>query len=259
MKEFKVGKLHVKILKDRPELGKVGAADAAEAILKVIAEKGNVNIIFASAPSQNEFLYELANDPRIDWNKVHAFNMDEYVGIDPEHPAGFGKFLRDRIYDKVRPGKVELMNTLAEDPQAECDRYAALLKEYPADICFYGIGESCHLAFNDPKDADFNDPKTVKLVQMEFTSIQQQVNDGCFEKIEEVPRQAYTLTIPTLMRVPVMFGMVPGKTKVHSIYRTLTEEISTKCPSTALREHDNAWLYIDEDSAAELSTEMIEG
>lgn len=253
MKEFKVGKLNVKLLKDRPELGKVSAADAAEAILKVIAEKGNVNIIFASAPSQNEFLIELGKDERINWSKVHAFNMDEYVGIDPEHPAGFGKFLRTMIYDKVKPGKVELFNTLAEDPQAECDRYAALLNEYPADIVFYGIGESCHLAFNDPKDADFNDPYAVKLVYMEQTSIQQQVNDGCFEKIEDVPRQAYTLTIPTLMRVPVMFGMVPGKTKVHSIYRTLTEDISTACPSTALREHDNAWLYIDEDSAAELN------
>lgn len=252
MKELKIGKLNVKILKDRPELGKVGAADAAEAILKVIAEKGKVNIIFASAPSQNEFLIELGNDPRIDWSKVHAFNMDEYVGIDPEHPAGFGKFLRNMIYDKVKPGQVELFNTQAEDPQAECDRYAALLKQYPADIVFYGIGESCHLAFNDPKDADFNDPVDVKLVRMEQTSIQQQVNDKCFDRIEDVPRQAFTLTIPVLMKAPVMFGMVPGKTKVHSIYRTLTEEISTACPSTVLREHDNAWLYIDEDSAAEL-------
>lgn len=253
MKEFKVGKLHVKVMKDRPELGKVGAADAAEAILKVLSEKETVNIIFASAPSQNEFLIELGNDPRIDWSRVHAFNMDEYVGIDPAHPAGFGNYLKRMIYDKVKPGKVELFNTLAEDPQAECDRYAALLQQYPADIVFYGIGESCHLAFMDPKDADFNDPKWVKLVYMEQTSIQQQVNDKCFDTIEEVPRQAFSLTVPALMRVPVMFGMVPGKTKVHSIYRTLNDEITTATPSTILREHDNAWLYIDEDSAAELN------
>lgn len=253
MKEIKVGKLNVKILKDRPELGKVGAKDAADAIVRVIAEKGSANIIFASAPSQNEFLEELGKDERIDWSKVIAFNMDEYVGIDPEHPAGFGKFLVDRIYSKVNPGRVELLNTLAADPQAECDRYAALLQQYPADIVFYGVGESCHLAFNDPKDADFEDKLWVKLVEMEETSIQQQVNDGCFEKLEDVPRQAFTLTIPVLMRAPVMFGMVPGKTKVHAIYRTLNEDISTACPSTILREHDNAWLYIDLDSAAELT------
>lgn len=253
MKEFQVGKLKVKQLKDRDELGRVASKAAADAIVKVIGQKRSVNIIFASAPSQNEFLYYLGQDRRIDWKKVNALNMDEYVGIDPEHSASFGKFLRDRIYDKVHPGLVDMFNTKADNPQAECDRYAGLLQKYPADIVFYGIGETCHLAFCDPSNADFSDPLWVKLVELEDASIQQQVNDKCFATVKEVPHQAYTITIPVIMRAPKLFGMVPGKTKVDAVYRTLNNSISSACPSTILRTHPDATLYIDNDSAEKLS------
>ena len=252
MKTFDVGQLHVKLLKDRDELGRVSAADAGNAIVRILEEKGKINIIFASAPSQNEFLKYLSQDSRIDWSKVHAMNMDEYVGIDPEHPAGFGNYIIRNIYSKVHPGTVELYNPLAEDPQAECDRYAEELAKFPPDIIFYGIGETCHLAFNDPPVADFQDPVDVKLVPLDEVTIQQQINDKCFEKLEDVPRTAYTITCPVIMRAPLLFGMVPGKTKIDAIYNVLNAEISTQYPATILREHPNAWLYIDEDSASRL-------
>jgi glucosamine-6-phosphate deaminase len=253
MKELKVGKLNVKILSGRKELGQIASRETGDAILKVLQEKGSANIIFASAPSQNEFLQDLACDERIDWSKINAFNMDEYVGIDPDHPSGFGNYLKRMIYNKVKPGKVYLFDTRAKDPSEECRRYADLLQKNLADIVFYGIGESCHLAFNDPPVADFNDKLWVKNVKLDPKSIQQQVNDKCFNSIEEVPTMAYTITIPVIMRAPMLFGMVPGKTKTDAIYHTLNDDISTACPSTILRTHSNAVLYIDEDSAAKLS------
>lgn len=252
MREMTVGKLHVKILKDRDELGRVAAKEAADAIVRILEKNGKINIIFASAPSQNEFLYQLGLDERIDWQKVHAMNMDEYVGLDPSHSAGFGNYIKRSLYDRVHPGKVELFNPLAENPQAECERYAALLRRYPADIIFYGIGETCHLAFNDPPVADFDDPVDVKLVPLDQMTIQQQVNDKCFEKIEDVPTQAFSLTIPVFMRAPLLFGMVPGKTKIDAIFHALTADISTRYPATILRRHPNAYLYIDDDSAQKL-------
>jgi mannose/cellobiose epimerase-like protein (N-acyl-D-glucosamine 2-epimerase family)/6-phosphogluconolactonase/glucosamine-6-phosphate isomerase/deaminase len=249
MKNFKAGSLNVKLLKDRDEVGRVGAADVADAITAIIAKKGSINIIFAAAASQNEFLKYLAQDERIDWSKVSAFNMDEYIGIRADHPETFGNYLKRSIYDKVKPGRIELFNTMAPDPQAECERYAALLEENPADIVLFGVGETCHLAFNDPPEADFNDPLCVKAVNLDEMTWEQMVHDGCFETVQEVPKQAYTITIPIVMNAPRLFGMVPGKTKVDTIWRTLNEEISTRCPSSILRTHPNATMYIDEDSA----------
>ena len=253
MKTFKAGKLNVKLLKDRPEVGREGAADVAAAMKEVIAQKGHANVIFASAASQNEFLTCLAKDETINWSKVNAFNMDEYIGISAAHPETFGNFLKRMIYDKVRPGRVELFNPEAPDPQAECDRYAALLKEYPTDIVLFGVGETCHLAFNDPPYADFNDSLLVKQVEIDETSQVQMVHDGCFTDYREVPKKAYTITVPVVMNAPQLFGMVPGPTKADAIYNTVNQPISTAYPATVLRNHPNATMYIDEDSAAKLS------
>lgn len=258
MKKCKVGSLKVKLLKDRREVGKVGAKDAADTIVRVIAEKGECNIIFASAPSQNEMLDELTKDTRIDWSKIRAFNMDEYVGLPLDHPEGFGNYLKRKIYHKVKPGMVEVFNTQAEDPEAECERYAALLQKYPADIEFFGIGETCHLAFNDPPVAEFYDHKWVKVVDLDERTIAQEVHDGCFASEDEVPRRAYTITIPTVMRVPQLFGMVPGPTKADAVYHALTAEICKEYPASILRIHPNATLYIDEESAVKLDASMFE-
>lgn len=252
MKERRVGMLKVKLFSNRQEVGQTGAREAADAIIQVIAKKGACNIIFASAPSQNEMLDALAQDTRIDWANVRAFNMDEYVGLPSDHPESFGNYLKRRLYSKVHPGMVEVFDTQAEDPQVECERYAQLLQRYPADIEFYGIGETCHLAFNDPPVAEFYDPKWVKIVDLDERTIAQEVHDGCFASEDAVPRQAYTITIPTVMRVPKMFGMVPGPTKAEAIRHALTSDICREYPASILRIHPDATLYIDKDSAAQL-------
>lgn len=250
MREFKADLLNVKVFKNRDELGRAGAKDAADCMIDIIEKKGMLNLIFASAASQNEFLYYLGEDKRIDWSKVRAFHMDEYIGIDRNHPETFSNYLKRTILNRVTPAIFETFNTESVNPQIECERYETLLKAYPPDIIFYGIGESCHLAFCDPPYADFMDTRLVKLVEIDETSQLQMVHDGCFSDFREVPKNAYTITIPVIMNAPKLFGMVPGKTKQNAIKNTLTQPISKAYPSTILRKHPDAILYIDEDSAA---------
>ena len=248
IKEMQVDKLKVKIYETRQELGENAAKEAAAKIKELIASKGEINIVFAAAPSQNEFLASLVTDKEIDWNKINAFHMDEYVGISKDAPQAFGNFFRDRIFGKVPFKSVNYIDVSTKDPEKECERYAALLKKHPADIIFMGIGENGHIAFNDPPVADFNDKKVVKVVELDERCRQQQVNDGCFATLDEVPKYAITLTVPTLMSADYIFYMVPGKTKTEAVTNTLKGEISTACPASILRKHDNAILYIDKDS-----------
>lgn len=253
MREFSAGKLVVKVAKNRDELGRIGCEAVVNRIVDVLKKKKNISIIFASAPSQNEFLTYLKQETCLDWQRIRAFNMDEYVGIDPSASQGFGNFLNTHLYQEVKPKAVYLFNSLSNDPEVECERYGKLLLEFTPDIVIYGVGENGHLAFNDPPVADFNDSKGVKIVKLDEVCRQQQVNDGCFESIDKVPTHAFTLTIPTLMKVPYLFGMVPGKTKIEAITHLINDEISTQCPATILKTHPNAVLFIDEDSASKLS------
>jgi len=208
-------------------------------------------MIFAAAPSQNEFLDALILQPGIAWERIAAFHMDEYIGLPTDAPQGFGNFLRERLFDKVPFGAVHYMDENASDPDAECRRYEALLRKYPTDIVCMGIGENCHIAFNDPHVADFKDAALVKKVGLDPTSRWQQVHDGCSGKLEEVPEYAITLTIPALVAASVVFCMVPAAHKAEAIRHTLTDEISEKYPSTILRRHANATLFIDQDSGRE--------
>jgi len=255
IKEMQVDKLKVKIYETRQELGEGAAKEASAKIKELIESKGEINIIFAAAPSQNEFLASLVTDKEIDWSKINAFHMDEYVGISKDAPQAFSNFLKDRIFSKVPFKSVNYIDVSAKDPEKECERYAALLKQYPADIVFMGIGENGHIAFNDPPVADFNDKKVVKVVELDQKCRQQQVNDGCFATLDEVPKYAITLTIPTLMSVDYIFCMVPGKTKTEAVTNTLKGEISTACPASILRTHKNATLYIDKDSGKDVLEE----
>lgn len=253
MSLIKTGKqdlLTYKIYPTREEMGKAAAAEAAEAIRTLLARKGEINMIFAAAPSQNEFLAALTADKSIDFTKINAFHMDEYIGLPADAPQGFANFLRRSLFDKVPFKSVNTIDCTAPDPEKECERYAALLKEYPCDIVCMGIGENGHIAFNDPHDADFHDPKTVKVVSLDEVCRQQQVNDGCFKNIDEVPKYALSLTIPTLVAPEYIFCVVPAKTKANAVKNTLTGPISEACPATILRRHRNAVLYLDMDSAA---------
>jgi len=246
---MKVEKLQAKVYVDRAALGRA-AGEAAAVKLRELLAKKPVSVIFGAAPSQNEFLETLVAAKGIDWSRVTAFHMDEYVGLPGTAPQSFGRWLRDRIFDKVKPGKVHYLDGTAKNADQECARYSALLQAAPPDITCMGIGENGHLAFNDPPVADFEDPKTVKQVVLDLASRQQQVNDGCFDKLEAVPKTAMTLTIPTLLSAPWIYCMVPGPRKAPAVKRSLEGTIATDCPATILRRHERAVLFLDKDSAS---------
>lgn len=249
VKTLQAGKLPVRIYDSRKSMGEAAAEDVAVCIRELLADKAEISMIFAAAPSQNEFLEALTAHPRIEWNRIHALHMDEYVGLPATAPQGFGNFLRAAIFDKVPFASVDYIGTGA-DPDQTCRRYAEILDKRPADIVCMGIGENGHIAFNDPHVADFNDPRPVKKVALDETCRMQQVHDGCFRSLDEVPRYAITLTIPTMFRVKHIFCIVPAPTKARAVRETLYGPISEKCPASILRTHENAILYTDTDSAA---------
>jgi len=245
---FKKDRLTVHVLEDRRALGQHAAAMAAEKIRTLSQTQDHINIIFAAAPSQNEFLAALVSDETIPWSKINAFHMDEYIGLAAQAPQAFANFLRERIFDKMPFASVNCIDVSAADAEKECDRYARLLESHPPDIVFMGIGENTHLAFNDPPVADFHDARLVKQVALDAACRQQQVNDGCFARLEQVPKYAITLTIPALLAAPYIYCMVPGPTKRAAIFHTLNSPITSEYPSTILREHEHADLFVDHQS-----------
>lgn len=253
-KTFTADRLTVKIFDGRKEMGLYAAAEVASRIKALLQTKDQINIIFAAAPSQNEFLEALSAEPGIAWERVNAFHMDEYIGLEPGHPQRFGNFLKERIFDKVGFKAVYFLDADGQTPEQNSAEYTELLRRFPPDIVCMGIGENTHVAFNDPHVADFADPELVKLVRLDVVSRQQQVNDGCFAALSEVPETAVTLTVPALMQATYVYCMVPGTHKAEAIYHTLHDPVSEKYPSTVLREHSHAILYLDRESAAQLNS-----
>lgn len=249
---MKVDQLEVKIFDTRKEMGEAAAHAVADKIRELQDTKDFVNVIFASAPSQNEFLATLKDEKGIAWEKVNAFHMDEYVGIAADAPQNFGYFLKVRLFDHVPVHSVSYLNGNAADLDQESERYAQLLLDNPIDIVCLGIGENGHLAFNDPHVAFFDDPQIVKQVELDEACRQQQVNDACFDTFDEVPQTALTLTIPTLLKAKYAFAIVPGEKKAQAIYHTVESEIQEAYPATILRNHPNAILFIDKDSSGKL-------
>lgn len=247
---FVVDRLRVEVHQNRRVMGAAACAAVADRLRRLLALQASVRIVFAAAPSQNEFLAALTEAPGIDWSRIEAFHMDEYLGLPGESPQSFGAYLRDHIFAPVKPGIVHYLNGNARSPVEECHRYARLLRERPVDIVCMGIGENGHIAFNDPPVADFADPETVKVVTLEERCRLQQVHDGCFKNLDAVPTRALSLTVPALMSGRAIYCLVPGQTKSEAVLRTLRNEISTACPATILRTHTRAELYLDPDSAA---------
>ena len=250
MKTFDKDLLKVNIYASRDEMGAAAARDVKAAILRALDTKESINMIFAAAPSQNEVLANLANDKEIPWGRVNAFHMDEYIGLDKDAPQGFGNFLRDHIFGIAPFKSVNYIDISAPDADEECARYSDLLREYPVDIVVLGIGENGHIAFNDPPFADFSDDKLVKSVKLDEVCRNQQVNDGCFATIDDVPTHALTLTVPALMSGKELYCIVPAKTKANAVKETLYGEITPACPASVLRTHKCATLYLDPDSAS---------
>lgn len=245
---LKVDKLQAQVFVDRQALGRAAGRAVAAKMRELLARKP-VAMIFAAAQSQTEFLETLVAEKGIDWSRVTAFHMDEFIGLPGTAPQSFGRWLRDRLFSKVNPGTVHYLDGMAKDVDRECSRYSALLQASPPDITCMGIGENGHLAYNDPPVADFDDPKAVKLVDVDVASRQQQVNEGCFPALDAVPRTALTLTIPALLAAPWIYCMVPGARKAAAVKRTLDGAIATECPATILRRHDRSILYLDRDSS----------
>jgi glucosamine-6-phosphate deaminase len=236
----------------RAQLGEFAERNVRETLLHLLQTKDFVNMAFAAAPSQLEFLQAFRADPQIDFSRIRAFHLDEYIGLPADAPQGFGSFLRRNLFDLVSFHEVHYLNGLSLDPSAECSRYAQLLGRYPLDIVCLGIGENGHLAFNDPHVADFDDTQAVKVVTLDEVCRQQQVNDGCFVKLADVPLRAITLTIPVLAQAKHHFCMVPAASKAEAVRRTVLGAVTTACPATILRTCAHATLYVDADSGKHL-------
>lgn len=256
IKSFKKDNLAVKVYSTREELGRAAALETGKKIMELQKTQQMINIIFAAAPSQNEFLENLIKQDGIEWERINAFHMDEYIGLLATAPQGFGNFLKERIFD-LRPfHSVNYLNGQCESKEAECNRYGQLLAANPVDIVCMGIGENGHIAFNDPHVVDFEDKVKVKVVELDGPCRQQQVNDGCFTSIEHVPTHALTLTISSLLKAKYLFCMVPASSKAKAVANTIEQEISERYPSTILRNHQSAILYIDKQSAELLKFNM---
>jgi len=250
MRQFQQDKLTVKVFENRTLMGEDAARDIKAAICRLLKEKDEIYMVFAAAPSQNDVLKSLVEDKDIEWNRVNAFHMDEYVGLPADAPQGFGNFLKSHIFGLIPLKSVNYIDCTTTDPEKECERYGKLLTDHKPDIVVMGIGENGHIAFNDPPVADFNDPKAVKVVDLDPVCIQQQVNDGCFARVEDVPTRAMTITVPTLVAPDNLFCIVPAPTKANAVKKMLTGPIDESCPASILRTRENAVMYLDADSSA---------
>jgi glucosamine-6-phosphate deaminase len=242
--------LPVAIYPSNQALGLAAALEARRIIQTAIADRGAANMIIATGNSQLTFLHALRDLPGIDWAKVTVFHMDEYVGIDPNHPASFPLFLHQHIIDAVKPGKFYPVPGQPADTEQPCRDYETLLRAHPADLVAMGWGENGHIAFNDPPYADFADPVWVKVIALADASRRQQVGEGHFRSLAEVPTHAITLTVPALLAPKRILCIVPEARKAQAVRACLTEPISADRPGSILRTVSHAQLYLDQDSAA---------
>jgi glucosamine-6-phosphate deaminase len=230
------------------------AAEAAQTAREHLAEtlrcQDTAAVILACANSQIQFLEALVRPGGVVWEKVTLFHMDEYLGIEADHPASFRRFLRDRVERLTRPRAVHYLAGDALQPLAECERYAGLLRSQPIDLCCLGIGENGHVAFNDPPVADFTDPRLVKIVRLDEKCRQQQVGEGHFPSLAAVPQYACTLTVPALCSARKMLCIVPEKRKAAAVRAALRGPVSPECPASILRRQPHCTLFLDSESAS---------
>lgn len=247
---LKYGTAQVRIYPSRTALGAAAAADAARIITAAVRDRGRARIIVATGNSQLDMIHALVEIPNVPWKSVEVFHLDEYVGMPDTHPSSFRLWLKNRIEDKVHPGAMQYMRGDAPDINAEIDRYTKLLNEVPNDLAFVGFGENGHIAFNDPHVADFNDPVTVKQVVMDDASRRQQSGEGHFKTPADVPHSSLTVTCSALMRARAWICSVPELRKAEAVRNALEGPITTSCPSSIVRTHPNASVYLDTESAS---------
>lgn len=240
--------MKVKVFETRQQMGKAAAEEAARILINTIKEKGEAVFIAATGASQFEFLENLTSTPSFDWSKTTMFHLDEYIGIPHTHPASFRNYLKERLIDKVHPGAVYLIKGDAEDPESECERLGKIISEKGIDVAFIGIGENGHLAFNDPP-ADFDTEKPYLVVELDEVCRRQQVGEGWFKSLNEVPRRAISMSIKQIMKSKNIICTVPDSRKTQAVKDCLEGDISPDHPASILRKHKNAFLFLDKDSA----------
>lgn len=249
---FQAGLLSVAVFPSVAEMAAAAAQRAALVIQEAIRTQGSARIIVATGNSQIEMISRLVRLPGIDWSRVDAFHMDEYVGLSREHPASFRRWIKTRFADVAQPRSVEYLEGDAADLDAEMQRYTKLLQEAPIDLCLAGIGENGHIAFNDPPVADFQDPRVVKVVTLDEACRRQQVGEGHFSGMDTVPAEALSLTCPALMAARVLLLTVPDHRKARAVRDSLQGPVTTACPASITRTHPHAYLFLDSAAAAEL-------
>jgi len=255
LKDSSLDTIAVHIAESRRTMGARAAADIAQEIRIRLNDQPGVRMVFAAAPSQSEMLAGLREESGVDWLRVTAFHMDEYVGLGHDAPQRFGLWLRRAIFDHLNFAAVHLIEP-GNDPAEAADHYSGKLRAAPIDIVCCGIGTNGHLAFNDPP-ADFNDPLTMKIVELDLQCRQQQVDDKCFATLDEVPARALTITLPALLDAGAIFCTVPGISKREAVRRAINETIGPACPATALRRHPRSTLYLDGGSAGDLPGRLL--
>jgi glucosamine-6-phosphate deaminase len=249
-RDFTVDDLSVRVFDDVESLADAAARDAADAIRTALDDRGHANVMLATGNSQLVFLGALIEHADVDWARVTAFHMDEYVDLPPTHIASFQRYMREKVAAMIPVKEFHYLTGDTGDAQGEADRYAELLRAHPLDLCCCGIGENGHLAFNDPPVADFDDPADVKIVALEPTSRRQQVAEGHFATVDDVPTHAITVTIPALVRARRVLAIVPETRKAVPVREALRGPVVTACPASYLRRQPHATLYLDVESAS---------
>lgn len=247
--------MQLKIFDDRNSLGQAAAAQASGAIQRAIAERGTARIIGASAASQFEFLEALTATPGIDWQRVELFHLDEYIGLPMTHPASFCKFLQERLISKTGIGNYHLLDG-EQDPAEVIRRTNDAIRSAPIDVAFVGIGENGHLAFNDPP-ADFETEEPFLIVTLDEACRLQQVGEGWFPNLQAVPQRAISMSVRQVLKSREILAVVPGPKKAQAIHACFDGPISPNAPSSVLRTHANATIYLDRESAALLSPKTL--
>jgi glucosamine-6-phosphate deaminase len=254
VKHLQVGTMKIEVHSSRAAAGAAAARAVAGALQELKTTRDVIGVIFATGASQVDTLDALTLIGNLPWDRITGFHLDEYVGISAGHPASFRRYLREKLTQKVAMKEFFEVDGSAPDPEQTSRDYAKKLRSADPQLCLLGIGENGHLAFNDPPVADFNDPLDVKIVRLDAVCRQQQTAEGWFTRVEDVPDEAITLTIPALMRVPRLIVSVPGRRKAAIMRRTVEEPVSTACPATILRTHPDATVYLDDASSAELDS-----
>lgn len=241
------GTANVQVFERRSDMGRAAAEATARRIRQVAKDKSCVRMVFAAAPSQSEFLLALREIADIPWQQVTAFHMDEYVGLPEGAPESFASWLDDHLFSRVPLGTVHRISSTGNASEI-CRSYSTQLNESPIDIVCLGIGVNGHIAFNDPPVADFDDRHTVKVVELDEICRQQQVDDGCFSALSNVPSHAITLTVPALLSADTLLCVVPGKQKREAVNAALNGPISTDCPASILRTHSHCTVFLDREA-----------